>query len=114
MLLRRLRRRYTDRRALVLSALLFALMHINPWQAMTTFVGGLFLGWLYIQFKTIWLCMLFHAYNNLVALFMPFPAEYPLLFVMLGAALLLSGWGLTMALSGEGGGTHTDLPGNFG
>jgi membrane protease YdiL (CAAX protease family) len=102
-LLRRLRRRYTDRRALVYSALLFAIMHINPWQTMPTFVGGLFLGWIYIKFKTIWPCMLFHAYNNMVAAFLPFPAAYPLLFVVLGAALFVSGWGLTMAMSGEGG-----------
>jgi membrane protease YdiL (CAAX protease family) len=98
-LLRRLRRRYTERRALAVGALLFGAMHLNPWQALTAFIAGLFLGWIYMRFKTIWPCIFFHAYSNVLASFMVFPAIHPLLFVMLGALLFLAGWGLTASVS---------------
>jgi membrane protease YdiL (CAAX protease family) len=93
-LLTRLRRRYPQRTALAVSALLFGLAHLNPWQALTAFIAGLFLGWIYMKYKTIWLCIFFHAYNNVLASFMPFPGMQPLL-VILGALMFLAGWGLT-------------------
>jgi membrane protease YdiL (CAAX protease family) len=93
-LLRRLQYRYPKRTALAVSALLFGIMHLNPWQALTACIAGLFLGWIYLKYKTIWLCIFFHAYNNVLASFMPFPGMRPLL-VILGALMFLTGWGLT-------------------
>jgi membrane protease YdiL (CAAX protease family) len=99
-LLTRLRRRYPERTALVVSALLFGLMHLNPWQALTASISGLFYGWIYMQHKTIWLCIFFHAYNNALAYFLLLPEMQPLLFV-LGVLMFLTGWGLTALISGE-------------
>jgi hypothetical protein len=54
-----------------------------------------------MKYKTIWLCIFFHAYNNVLASFMQLPEMHPLLFVILGVLTFLTGWGLTAAMSGE-------------
>ena len=97
-------RSYSPRKAVLLSAALFGIMHINPWQMTNAFLGGIFYGWLYRRYKSIWLCMLTHAYNNFIASFVPFPYvtvgnsgyprmwRHPLWFDILG--LVLFGLGL--------------------
>ena len=40
---------YSGRGAIVLSALLFAVMHTNPWQFISAFVAGVLLAWLVIE-----------------------------------------------------------------
>jgi tetratricopeptide (TPR) repeat protein len=66
---------YSLRKAILLSALLFGLAHMNIWQAVNCFYAGIFYGWLYWRYKSIWLCMFLHAYNN--ALWsMPFGFPY--------------------------------------
>jgi len=50
--------------ALVLSATLFAFIHLNPWQMMTAFAVGLTLGWVFLRTGSVWLCVLGHALNN--------------------------------------------------
>jgi membrane protease YdiL (CAAX protease family) len=111
-LLARLRRNYSERKAIVLSALLFGLMHINPWQLLNAFIGGLFFGWIYLRFKNIWLCMFMHFYNNVLASFISFPVEilpnrnsyniwvvHPRWLDILGVCLFLSGLGITVMLA---------------
>jgi hypothetical protein len=85
-------------------------MHLNPWQALIAFVSGLFLGWLYLEFRTLWLCIFIHAYNNILAFFVPFPVNYlpntktyaalvlhPLWFDILGVLLFAAGLALTFS-----------------
>lgn len=55
--------------AIVLSAAFFAIMHLNPWQAVSAFVIGLVLGWVYMRTRSLALCMFVHALNNAVALY---------------------------------------------
>lgn len=50
--------------AVFVSALLFALFHLNPWQFPATFVLGLLLGILMLRTRNIYLCILGHAINN--------------------------------------------------
>lgn len=50
--------------AIVISALLFAIMHINLTQGITALILGLFLGWVYYRTRNIWLCIFVHAVNN--------------------------------------------------
>lgn len=101
---------YPEKKALLFSALLFALMHLNPWQAVHAFVMGLFLGWIYLRFRSLWLCMVIHGYNNILASFMVFPVKVlpnvrdysilvtqPLWFDILGAVLF--GLGLFLLLA---------------
>jgi membrane protease YdiL (CAAX protease family) len=59
-----LMRNYSKITAVFVSALMFALFHLNPWQFPATFVLGLLLGILMIRTRNIYLCILGHAINN--------------------------------------------------
>jgi uncharacterized protein len=59
-----LMRNYSKFTAVFVSALLFALFHLNPWQFPATFVLGLILGILMLRTRNIYLCILGHATNN--------------------------------------------------
>lgn len=63
-----LRRNYSAFTAVVVSALLFSLFHLNPWQMPATFVLGLLLGWILIRTRNILLAITGHAMNNLLVL----------------------------------------------
>ena len=63
-----LKRNYNSFTAVFMSALLFALFHLNPWQFPATFVLGLLLGWLMVRTKSIVLAILGHSINNLLVL----------------------------------------------
>jgi membrane protease YdiL (CAAX protease family) len=59
-----LMRNYSKFTAIFVSALMFALFHLNPWQFPATFVLGLLLGILMVRTRNIYLCILGHAINN--------------------------------------------------
>jgi len=63
-----LARNYSRLRSVVLSALLFALFHLNPWQLPATFVLGLLLGWIMVYTRNIYLAIAGHSLNNLLVL----------------------------------------------
>jgi len=67
--LRELLKRSSDRHwsAIAISALLFALVHVNPAQMPHAFLMGLLLGWLYYRTDSIIPCIVFHVVNNTVA-----------------------------------------------
>ena len=54
--------------AILLSSLLFAFMHLNPWQFVTGFLVGIFIGWLYYLTRDLVLAIGFHLFNNLFVL----------------------------------------------
>jgi len=96
---RRFFRTYSPRKAILLSSILFGIVHFNPWQAVNAFLGGIFYGWIFWRYKSIWLCMFFHAYYNTLVMLMPLPyaangaiLSHPIWFDILG--LLLFGFGL--------------------
>ena len=68
LILQGFRRNYNGFVAVVMSALLFALFHLNPWQLPATFVLGLLLGWLVIRTNSILLAILGHSINNALVL----------------------------------------------
>lgn len=59
-----LMRNYSKFTAVFVSALMFALFHLNPWQFPATFILGLLLGILMVRTNNIYLCILGHAINN--------------------------------------------------
>jgi len=59
-----LMRNYSKFTAVFVSALMFALFHLNPWQFPATFLLGLVLGILMVRTRNIYLCILGHAINN--------------------------------------------------
>ena len=56
--------RYTRGAALLMHAVLFALLHLNVWQAPAAFCSGLVLGWWRLNTGSILLCFLGHALLN--------------------------------------------------
>ena len=53
--------------AIVISALFFAVIHMNPWQAVPAFILGLIFGYVYYKTGSLKLTMLMHCVNNTVA-----------------------------------------------
>jgi uncharacterized protein len=68
LILHGLRKNYTATTAVIVSAILFSLFHLNPWQMPATFVLGLLLGWLMFRTNSILLAILGHSINNLMVL----------------------------------------------
>ena len=50
--------------AIVLSALFFAVIHANPWQALNAFLIGLVMGYVYYKTGSLLLTMVIHFVNN--------------------------------------------------
>lgn len=92
MFLRGFEARYRQTTALALSAALFAAAHYYPIKLLHTFLTGLFFGWLYLRFRSIWPGVFAHAINNLVVfllLLFPLAPSQPIPWWLfpLGAAL---------------------------
>lgn len=69
---------YSKRSAILLSALLFAMLHTNPWQFIPTFVAGVLLAWLLVETGSLIPCLFAHAVANGTAwLAGLFPVEIP-------------------------------------
>ncbi len=76
--------------AIVISALFFALIHMNPWQALNAFIIGVVMGYLYYKTGSLILTMLIHFVNNGLAVVMtqiPSMAEYDFWIDMMGTGL---------------------------
>ena len=54
--------------AIIISALFFALIHLNPWQAVPAFGLGCLFGYVYYKTGSLKLTMLMHCVNNTFAL----------------------------------------------
>lgn len=77
---------YSPNKAILISAIFFGAMHLNPWQAIPAFFGGLFIGWVYYKTRTVIPGMIIHAtINTMAVIFM---------FVLHIKNSLLSVWGL--------------------
>ena len=50
--------------AIVISALFFAVIHMNPWQALNAFLIGVVMGYVYYKSGSLLLTMLIHFVNN--------------------------------------------------
>jgi membrane protease YdiL (CAAX protease family) len=58
--------RYGIRKAIMVSAAIFALFHLNPYQFLSAFAIGLFLAWLFCRTRSLWPCLVTHGlYNGL-------------------------------------------------
>ena len=62
------RKNYNGFVAVFMSALLFSLFHLNPWQMPATFVLGLLLGWLMLRTNNILVAIIGHSINNSLVL----------------------------------------------
>ncbi len=64
LILRGLLSRFQAAPAVVLTALLFAIFHVNPWQFLGAFLLGILFGWFYLTFRSLVPCLLGHAAAN--------------------------------------------------
>lgn len=64
MVLRGLLTKMNPTGAIIVSALFFAVIHANPWQALNAFLLGLIMGYVYYKTGSLLLTMLIHFVNN--------------------------------------------------
>jgi uncharacterized protein len=57
-------KRYRPLTSIIVSSLLFGLAHLNPWQFVTGFVIGCFLGWVYLRTGSVGACIVIHMAAN--------------------------------------------------
>lgn len=89
-------------KAIVWSAVMFGVVHGNPWQAIPAIIMGCLFGWVYYRTRSYWACVSLHALNNglsflLSASFPDLPADASLrdligdkpFFIAFGAALIV-------------------------
>ena len=80
--------------AIVMTALMFAIMHMNPWQAIPAFLLGCVFGWVYYRTRSYWICVCMHAINNgasflIASLFPDMPADASLTYFFPGSSYYL-------------------------
>lgn len=59
--------RYRASVSILVSALMFAVLHLNPWQAIPAIAAGLFLGWVFHRTRSLVPCLVGHLVNNALA-----------------------------------------------
>lgn len=88
-------RKYGDKFAIIISSILFGLMHGNMVQAPAAAVIGLVLGYLCIKTGTVWTSMAIHMFNNLISSLLSFYYEkhpdandFPLVVILVALTLI--------------------------
>jgi len=61
-----LKNNYSKRKAIIISALLFGIIHLNPWQFYGAFIIGLISAWICIETNSILLSIYMHFFNNVL------------------------------------------------
>lgn len=75
--LKGLLKNYSPRKSILISAILFSALHLNPWQAIPAFLGGLFIGWVYYKTRSIIPAIIIHATINITAILLLFSPHRP-------------------------------------
>jgi membrane protease YdiL (CAAX protease family) len=89
-ILRGLLKNYSPYKAILISAIFFGAIHLNPWQGIPAFFSGLFLGWVYYKTQSIIPTMIIHATINITgALFLFLPDRQQDLLSFLGPTYYL-------------------------
>ncbi|WFA08247.1 CPBP family intramembrane glutamic endopeptidase [Tissierella sp. Yu-01] len=58
--------KYSNAKAIIVSSLLFGIIHLNIYQFVAASIIGILLGWIYINTNSLWLCIFTHGvYNSL-------------------------------------------------
>jgi len=65
-------KKYSPIKSILISSILFGLVHLNPWQFIAAFSMGVFAGWIYYKTKSVSFAIIIHVVNNLTAFLMGF------------------------------------------
>ncbi|WP_089888694.1 CPBP family intramembrane glutamic endopeptidase [Kriegella aquimaris] len=57
-------KKYAPTKSILISSLLFGLVHLNPWQFVSAFIIGIFSGWVYYRTKSLSFSIIIHATSN--------------------------------------------------
>ncbi len=68
---------YSPTKAIFWSAVIFGLIHMNPYQFIAATLIGILMGWIYWRTGSLWLCILIHFINNSLGFFMNWIFELP-------------------------------------
>lgn len=60
-------RKYDPMKAILFSALIFGIIHLQPLQVVGAFFSGAVLGWIYYKTRSLWVCIFIHIINNFLA-----------------------------------------------
>lgn len=63
-------KQYNPQKAILLSALIFGVFHLNPAQIVPAFLIGLMLGWVYYKTASLIPCILIHIINNSLSVYL--------------------------------------------
>lgn len=63
-------KRYSPTTAIIMSAVMFGIFHLNPWQFISAFLLGLVIGWLYWKTNSLIPGIVIHFINNSLAFIM--------------------------------------------
>jgi membrane protease YdiL (CAAX protease family) len=55
---------YSPQKAILWSAVIFSVIHANPWQGVSAFFGGLAIGWIYWRTRSLRYCVFMHGVVN--------------------------------------------------
>jgi membrane protease YdiL (CAAX protease family) len=58
---------YSQKKAIIMSSLLFGIIHLNPWQFVTAFIIGLISAWICLQTRSILPSIYMHLFNNMLS-----------------------------------------------
>lgn len=64
--------RYTPATSILISSVLFGIVHLNPWQFFTGLIMGVFIGWVYHKSKSLLAAIVVHASANFSAYLLRF------------------------------------------
>lgn len=59
-------KKYSPTKSILISSILFGIVHLNPWQFISALILGSFSGWVYYRTKKLTLSILIHSMNNLI------------------------------------------------
>lgn len=65
-------KKYDAKKAIIWSALIFGIFHMNPWQFIPAFLIGLVIGWLYYKTKSLLPGLFIHFLNNSLSFYMAY------------------------------------------
>lgn len=60
-------KKYSPIKSIIVSSVLFGIVHLNPWQFVSASIIGLFSGWIYYKTQKLTLSIIIHMVNNLFA-----------------------------------------------
>jgi len=69
---------YDPWKAIIWSAVIFGLVHLNPYQFIVAFLIGVIMGWIYWKTGSLWLCIIIHFVNNSFGFFASWLFDIPI------------------------------------